>query len=266
MQKEEIVKTLQKFGMTEYESKAYVSLALLGPAKAAEISKQSSVPQSKIYVTLENLIAKQLVEVFEGRPKEFRAVAPQSVIKSLLENKKEEFVDLRQRAFAISSLLRPIEADEDAIEGVWVQKGEKYMEVLDRLAQMLGKARSYVYDVTRDFSYSSKYREALLDCKQRRVKLYIMAMRVDESNCQRAKWYFEHGIKLRVFEASVHPRIMVVDGKEVSIRLDHEPEKSRFGFHSIWSRDPSFVNMMDSYLKNLWERAREVNLRSLPPV
>jgi len=264
MQKEEIVQTLQKFGLTEYESKAYVNLVLLGAAKAADISKQSSVPQSKIYVTLESLMEKQLVEVFEGRPKEFRAVAPQSVIKSLMEGKKEEFVDLKQKAFAISSLLRPIEADEKVVEGVWVQKGEKYMEVLDRLAQMLRKAREYVYDVTRDFSYSSKYREAILQCKKKGVKLYIMAMRINEDNYQRARWYFDHGIKLRVFDASIHPRIMVIDGEEVSIRLDYDPEKSKFGFHSIWSRDPSFVNMMDSYMKNLWEDAREVNLRALP--
>ena len=264
MQKEEIVQTLQKFGLTEYESKAYVTLALLGPAKATDISKQAEVPQSKIYVTLESLMEKQLTEVFEGRPKQFRAVAPQSVIKDLLEGKKEEFVDLRQKAFAISSLLRPIEADEDVIEGVWVQKGEKYMEVLDRLAQMLRKAREYVYDVTRDFSYSSKYREAVLNCKKRGVKLFIMAMRIDDDNYQRAKWYLEHGIKLRVFDASIHPRIMVVDGEEVSIRLDYDPEKSRFGFHSIWSRDPSFVSMMDNYMKSLWGGAREVNSRSVP--
>jgi len=266
MQKEEIIQTLQKFGLTEYESKTYVTLALLGSAKASDISKQSVVPQSKIYVTLESLMEKQLVEIFDGRPKQFRAVAPQSVIRSLLEEKKEEFVDLKQKAFAISSLLRPIEADEEVIEGVWMQKGEKYMEVLDRLAQMLKKAKEYVYDVTRDFSYSSKYREAVLNCKKRKVKLFIMAMRIDESNYQRAKWYFDHGIKLRVFEASVHPRIMIVDGREVSIRLDYDPQKSKFGFQSIWSRDPSFVSMMDNYMKNMWEGAKEVNLRLLPPI
>jgi sugar-specific transcriptional regulator TrmB len=264
MQKEEIAQTLQKFGLTEYESKAYVSLVLLGPAKAADISKDSLVPQSKIYVTLESLMEKQLIEVFEGRPKQYRAVAPQSVIKDLIEEKKEEFVDLKQKAFAISALLRPIEADEEVVEGLWVQRGEKYMEVLDRLAQMLRKARDYVYDVTRDFSYSSKYREAVLNCKRRGVKLHIMAMRIGEDNYQRAKWYLEHGIKLKVFDASVHPRIMVVDGEEVSIRLDHDTEKNRFGFHSIWSRDPSFVSMMDNYLKSLWESAREVNSKSVP--
>lgn len=129
---------------------------------------------------------------------------------------------------------------------------------------MLRKAKEYVYDVTRDFSYSSKYREALLDCKERRVKLYIMAMNgMDKENFQRARWYFAHRIRLRIFDASIHPRIMVVDGKEVSIRLDYEPEKSKFGFHSIWSRDPSFVSMMDNYMKNLWERAREVNLKNI---
>ena len=254
MQKEEIIETLQKFGLTEYESKTYVTLSLLGPAKASEISKQAQVPQSKIYVTLESLMEKQLVEVSQERPKMFKAIAPSFVLKNLLEAKEEEFKSLKQKAFLITKLLRPIEADEEIVEGIWVQKVEKYMEILDRLVQMLRKARKYVYDLTKSLPYSSKYREALLDCKERGVSLRLMAMSLDDR--EKLKWYIKNGIKVKLVEAKAHPRIVMVDGKEVAMRLDAKKP----AFQSIWSQDPSFVSMIDSYLKNLWESGDWVKL------
>jgi sugar-specific transcriptional regulator TrmB len=257
MQKEEIIETLQKFGLTEYESKAYVTLSLLGPAKASEISKQADVPQSKIYVTLESLMEKQLVEVSQERPKLFKAITPSFVIKNLLEAKEEEFKSLKQKAFLVSRLLRPIEVDEEIVEGIWVQKVEKYMEILDRLVQMVKKAKKYVYDVTKSLPYSSSYREALLDCKEKGVSLHVMAMGLEDR--EKVKWYVKNGIKVKLLEAKNHPRILAVDGREVAIRIDN----GKPAFQSIWSSDPSFVSMMDNYLKNLWKNAREVNLREI---
>jgi len=257
MQKEEIIETLQKFGLTEYESKAYVTLSLLGQAKASEISKQANVPQSKIYVTLENLMEKQLVEVSQERPKLFKAITPSFVIKNLLEAKEEEFKSLKQKAFLVSRLLRPIEVDEEIVEGIWVQKVEKYMEILDRLVQMVKKAKKYVYDVTKSLPYSSSYREALLDCKEKGVSLHVMAMSLEDM--EKMKWYVKNGIKVKLLEARNHPRILAIDGKEVAIRIDN----GKPVFQSIWSSDPSFVSMMDNYLKNLWKMAREVNLREI---
>jgi sugar-specific transcriptional regulator TrmB len=260
MQKEEIINTLQKFGLTEYESKVYVTLSLLGPAKASEISKQSGVPQSKIYLTLESLTGKQFVEVSQERPKMFKAITPSFVIKNLLDAKEEEFKNLKQKAFLITRILRPIEVDEEMVEGVWVQKVERYIEILDRFVQMLKKAKNYVYDMTKILPYSSSYREALIECKKRGVNLHLMAMGLDD--LEKVKWYLRNGIKVKFFEAKVHPRILVVDGREVAIRLDNE----KFSFHSIWSQDPSFVCMVDNYLKSVWERARDVNLKNIPTI
>ena len=243
MEKVEVLNILQSLGLSDYESKVYFGLVLLGPAKASEISKQAEVPQSKIYVTPESLMEKQLVEVSQERPKIFKAIAPSFVVKNLLEAKEEEFKSLRQKAFLIARMLKPIEADEEIVEGIWVQKVEKYMEILDRLVQMIKKAKKYIYDLTKSLPYSSKYREALLDCKERGVSLRLMAMSLDDR--EKLKWYIKNGIRVKLLEARVHPRIVMVDGKEVAMRLD----ASKLAFQSIWSQDPCFVGMIDNYLK-----------------
>lgn len=172
---------------------------------------------------------------------------------------------LRERALSISTLLKPAIDDEDIIEGVWVQKGEKWIEVLNRLSEMFERCEKYAYDITRDFSYSARLRETIRGCIRRKVDLRVIGIgKIDDTNYSRAKWYYANKIPIRTFETSVHPRILVIDGKEVSIRLDHIPLKKRFTFHSIWTQDPSLVKVFDTYMKNLWQSSKTVDFRKIP--
>ena len=264
MEKKEILEVLQKFGLSEYESKAYASLALLGPTKATYLSRESTIPQSKIYEVLTNLTRKQLIEVLEGRPKEFKAIPPEIILKSLITEKEQEMKTLKEQALTISSLLKPEKPKEEIMTGVWIQKGEKFFEFFDKLSEMFDRAEKYVYAITRDFSYSHRLRDSIRGCIKRNVKLYIMGLKVDENNYYKAKWYTANGIPIKIFETKIHPRIAVIDGKEVSIRLDSEPDKRKFQFQSIWSEDPSLVAVFDYYMKNLWKIANSVDFKKIP--
>jgi sugar-specific transcriptional regulator TrmB len=263
MEKKEILQTLQSLGLNEYESKVYVTLSLLGPAKASEISKQSEVPRSKIYEVLESLIEKQMIEVSQEKPKMFRAIAPEVAIKTMLNAKEEEFSILKKKAKAIIKELKVLPGEEKLAEGIWEQESGKSIDVLNKLAEMIGRARKYVIDITRDFSTSQTLRDAIKACLKRNVKVRVICMGINEDNYYRAKWYFDQKIPIRVFEAKVHPRILVVDGREVAIRLDRNPLAKKFAFKSIWSSEPSFVSVIDSYMKNLWKMARPIKLNSL---
>jgi len=269
VEKKEIIEILKRFGLSEYQSKVYSALVFLGPSRVGDICKSSSVPQSRIYNVLEELVEKQLVEVFDGRPKEFRAISPEVVLKGLIEEREKELENLKGEASTIKKMLKPVVTEEDIIEGVWTQKGEKSKEVLNRLAEMLEECEDYAYDITRDFSYSTALRDAIKGCIRRGVKLMTISMSpINEENYYKAKWYNALGLPIRIFEAKIHPRILVVDGKEVSIRLDHSPLKKSFTFQSIWSEDPSLVKVFDIYMKNLWGMAKPVEFSkiSLPKV
>jgi hypothetical protein len=154
---------------------------------------------------------------------------------------------------------------DGVIEGIWTQKGEKSKEVLNRLSSMIDRSENYIYDITRDFSYSTRYREAIKSCVRRKVRVMTICIGgVNESNYFNAKWYEGCGLPVRVFEAKIHPRILVIDGKEVSIRLDNDPLKNRFTFQSMWSQEPSLVKVFDNYVKNIWNISKKVNLHKIP--
>jgi sugar-specific transcriptional regulator TrmB len=259
MVKEEILQTLQQLGLSKYESKAYSALVLFGPSSANDLSRAAEVPRSKIYDVLEGLIAKQIVEVLEERPKKFKAISPETLVKSIIENKEQQLKALKEKASTLPKQLHPLFKEEDVKEGIWEQRGEKAIEVLDRLAEMIRRAEKYVFDITRDFSFSHSLKEAIKASVKRKVNIRVLCMGINEENYYRAKWYYEQKIPIRVFEAKIHPRILVVDGKEVSIRLDANPLSRKFRFRSIWSADPSFVAVMDSYMKNLWQSAKPID-------
>lgn len=265
MEKREILEILGKFGMNEYESKVYSTMVLLGPTKAGNISKESKVPQSKIYEVLDQLIEKQLVEFLGGRPKEFRAIPPQFALRTLIQNKEGNISELKSLITELNRFLKPNSTYEEISEGIWVSKGRGFIEFFDKVSQMLGNAKKYAYALTRDFSYSPQLRDAVKNCKKRRVDLKIIGMgTINEANYYRAKWYDAHGIQLKILPLQVYPRILVVDGKEVLIRLDHDPLKKRFSFHSLWSEDPGLVKVMDEHMKNLWKMASPIDFRKIP--
>lgn len=265
MKRKEILETLMEFGLTEYESMAYATLSSIGPAKAARISKESGIPQSKIYEVLEKLMEKQLVEFLGGKPKEFRAVPAKVGLVNLLEREEGRIRRLYPKVEDVSKYLKPFVMKEEILEGVWTTKGKGLKDFVNRLCDMFERTKSYAYVISRDFTWSSNLAKIVKSCVKRGVTIRTIAIRgVDEKNYYRAKWYYSNGVKIKILKTSVHPRVIVTDGKEALIRLDRKPtKKTRFPFVSIYSTDRSLVKVFDTYMKNLWQIAEPVNFTQL---
>jgi sugar-specific transcriptional regulator TrmB len=62
------VSTLGELGFSPYEARVYYALLQRSPMNGHEISKQSGVPTSKVYETVERLRGKNAVMVYESDP------------------------------------------------------------------------------------------------------------------------------------------------------------------------------------------------------
>lgn len=85
----QLIRNLEKLGLTENEAKAYVGLVSLREATAREINELTNVPRAKIYEILKALAKKGYVEVRQGSPTYFRAVDPKHVVGKI----KDEFIN-----------------------------------------------------------------------------------------------------------------------------------------------------------------------------
>jgi len=264
MKVDDILTFLQGLGLSEYEAKTYMTLSTGGTMKAGQISKVSGVPQSKVYWVLEDLIEKQLVEVSEGKPKEYRAVPSDLGLKRLVEEKERDIDSVKSGLKEVSQYLKPMRGSETTT-GIWTVRGRNWVEFFNKASEMIGKSRKYVYGVTRDFSRSARLSQVIDSASKRGVKIRVLGIQeIDESNFFKAKWFAEHGAELRVIDTNLHPRIVIMDGKEVLLRLDHDRSKKEdFPFSSVWSEDPGLVKVFDTYVRNVWEGAKPVNLKDL---
>ncbi len=91
----EILEQLKELGLTEYDAKVYYILVSQGTLTAIDISRESGVPMSKIYVVLGRLENGGWISAIPERPKKYRAVDPgvtidqaSSLAISRLENSK----------------------------------------------------------------------------------------------------------------------------------------------------------------------------------
>lgn len=264
MKVEDILKFLQSLGLNENEAKAYATLSMTGPMKAGDVSKESGVPQSKVYWILEGLIEKQLVEVSDAKPKEYKAAAADLALRRLVEEKEKSITSVKSELKEISGYLKPAKAGE-TMSGIWTMRGRNWLEFFNKASEMVARSRKYVYGFTRDYSKSAKLAEVVESATKRGVKIRVIGLEgIAAENFFRAKWFVEHGAELKILETKIHPRIVVIDGKEVLLRLDHDHlKKDGFPFSSVWSQDPSLVSVFDTYAKNIWDSAKPVNLKEI---
>lgn len=86
-------KIVEYVGLSEYESKVYLSLVKLGTAGARKLSLNCDVPRTKVYGTLKKLIEYELVLEIPGVPKLFAASNPRDSFNTLLNITKEKSDD-----------------------------------------------------------------------------------------------------------------------------------------------------------------------------
>ena len=89
---------LQEFGLSKYETQAYITLLSSGLSTVRSLATKSEVPTGRIYDVLSSLVDKKLVIKQDSRPMKYLPVQPRNAMKVLLERKSEEIQILTEKA------------------------------------------------------------------------------------------------------------------------------------------------------------------------
>lgn len=89
-------KIVEYIGLSEYESKIYLSLIELGTSGARKLSINSDVPRTKVYGTVKNLLNYDLAYEIPGNPKKYVAKTPKESFQRVLNLEMERTEDFRQ--------------------------------------------------------------------------------------------------------------------------------------------------------------------------
>ncbi|HIH16858.1 MAG TPA: TrmB family transcriptional regulator [Candidatus Diapherotrites archaeon] len=119
MPRHELLDSLKRLGLNEYESKTYSALSRFGSATPAVLSKDAGIPRARIYDVLSSLEAKGFVVRRPSKPVEFKALRLETVYKNLALDKTErhhkDLQELKTIAFSLSSLLEGAKEERQGV-------------------------------------------------------------------------------------------------------------------------------------------------------
>lgn len=232
---------LKELGLTEYETRAYVSLVSSGTSTAGDLSEVSGVPHSRIYDVLSKLERRGWVESQSGRPARYRAKPPSEVLRLVKLRREEKF---KEASETIRQELEPLYKEGGEVEkpNVWVIHGNQ--EILGRMEQMFTRAEIRVLISLPYFPEEfSHFKDFIPLLETKNLDIRILTSEENEFTQElESHPDLEVGFREPLFGGGI-----IVDGKEVLLVL--ESGGRRVG---IWSDEAGLAKYAQEYFEYLW--------------
>ncbi|MCD6509682.1 MAG: TrmB family transcriptional regulator [Thermoprotei archaeon] len=227
--------TLLKFGLTPYESKAYLALLKVGEDTARGIVERTGIPDSHIYKVLEGLLKKGLVTISGSKPRTYAVVEPAYMLRVL----KEEVIQELEKGYR-ALLKQAAEKRRDGISVFLSRRG--FMMALRRSLELANEDIRLL--ITDEWVFKEIRQEVWTKAREgRKVKLLL-----------NAKLGFVEEIPNENFEvryAHVIPpmNMVIVNGKTVFVSMF-----SRAGDHFLGVEvvEKDLVENYKTYFEHLW--------------
>lgn len=257
------LETIQSYGLTEYEAKAYLALVELEEATAREVADVSRVPRTKIYGVIDELHKKSLVEVIPERPKRFLPISFDAYLSKFEKQFKDQLSRVKQDKERFKELLAPSEVPTLKGPGQFrVVKGRK--NVLNKTLEMLEGAEKSVWLLGSAFApLRINYFSPLMHDKVADGLIVHIQCPVLESNrvdIEEAMAYAE--VRHRASENS-GSSLLLIDGREVLVTHYIPDDTHLFKGEdvSMWTDDPAIVADMTELMAHVWTESEAAEKR-----
>lgn len=245
------LEALQKQGLSDYEIKSYLSLLQNGAQTAAEVSKYSSVPYSKVYEVLGRLEQKGWVESDMSRPSKYYPKPPDVALQSNRMQRENEY---RTYEEVITAELMPIYEKRGIKERpeVWIVKGE--FNIIGKVNEMIDNCRTEIMIALPEEqgTFTKGANEVFQKLFGKEVKISVLL-----SNASTGK-----RLRNALPRADVRVRDgmfgggLVSDAKQVMLLLGKSSEGSPH--MAIWADHPGVAMFAKSYFESLWSSSKPV--------
>jgi sugar-specific transcriptional regulator TrmB len=238
-------RSLQEFGLTDYEIRSYTSLLEIGPATANELSEASAVPYSKIYEVLGSLEKKGWIEMEHGRPSKYYPKPP-SVAMEIARSQREDALKTSE-SFVLEEL-QPIYEKKGVRErpDIWIVRGN--FNVLAKIRETIGHVQKEILAAVP--TIPEQVAEMLLplvkSIVERGVKVQLMTMKKPTTDAMiKLSKLCDVRTREQMFGGGI-----IADGREVILLLGQEGEEAVS--LAIWSDHIGLAKFAKNYFEYLW--------------
>jgi len=170
----EITVSLEEFGLSQYEARAYVTLITKGTISASDVAYYAELPRTKVYPVLLKLQQKKLAIISKSKPVMCTAIAPEDAFDEIVH----EQINKVDAMNTLVSKLKKISEDGKKAQGAeekrYFHLGANY--VPDRMRTMVDGAKSSIH-ITADswgLSILAECKEELLSVLRRDLDVRLI--------------------------------------------------------------------------------------------
>lgn len=162
---QKIFKTLNKFGLSKYESSIYLALIMQGSSTAEKVAKIAKIPRTSSYKTLMKLRDKGFVILAGGRPQIFKPVKPGEISTKMI-NEIKETVELLDSLYEIITI-------RGQPQQVYTLLGKEF--VIEKIGELIDKSERKIILSTPKFPELRNYIEKrLINALTRNIEIHLI--------------------------------------------------------------------------------------------
>ncbi|MGA2783854.1 MAG: helix-turn-helix domain-containing protein [Candidatus Bathyarchaeia archaeon] len=261
--------SLRRAGLTTYESEAYLALLSKREVTAEDVASMTSIPITRVYGTLEQLMQKGFARIVQSRPKRFHAVPPSEAKRSYLTQLRSGFErDLLSIEEILGSLQRQVEPIY--VESHLQVKAEELLEPLEDLRSMEKRTSEYIMNASNEilvstalFSWLPKIKPQLLKAIHRSVKVAILMQITNTQVEKHLRELAKAGAQIRDTRKPWHPvRGTLVDSKDLIFVIWAAEETERHWNPIVYTpnhtKNPGLIRIFRESFDLRWSNAKRV--------
>ena len=243
----DLVANLEEFGLSKYESMAYITLVSKGTLGASEIAYYSNLPRTKIYTTLKKLERKKLSAISSQKPMIATATPPDEAF--------GELITMQQgRLASMHNILNSLKKLRD--EGKKPYEEKKYLvlepnAVVQKIEELISSTKSNIDFILDSWGQNVVFQSkaSLSEAVKRGVKINILLGIQSFANDNDVT--FPTGVEVR--SDNVSGNIIIFDFKKI-IFID-----STNGKASLILTPDAFCNSYIKLFDEKWKKALRIN-------
>jgi sugar-specific transcriptional regulator TrmB len=247
---EELVSSLQNYGLTRLEAKVYVTLFALGEAEASDLARSLGMHFSQFYNVINSLEKKGFVEAHPGRPKRYRATDPKHIFRSRIVELEELEKFLTERFSVLRSQQLSIQKPS-----VWIISGTR--NVLYNMERLAREAKHDVEAVLHQGFLTRSLSGTLEEKNRNGIPTYVIVYPNEPSSSQIQQ--LNSIGRVRLFRTFPFASLLLVDCERAilcPVMPEAEPQREFYGvafeerlvpsflsesFYELWQRSDSFL-------------------------
>jgi sugar-specific transcriptional regulator TrmB len=256
-------------GFTTYESEAYLALLSKRMMTAEEISRTTSVPITRVYGTLEQLMQKGFAKIVQGRPRRYHAISPEQAKREYLTHLRQNF---ETELLTIDETLRHLQRQ---VEPIYVEshlqvKAEELLEPLADLRAMERRTIDYIERASGEilistalFAWLPRIKPQLRNAVKKGVEVRIL-MQLGDSQVKRYIGELARvGVQFRGSPDPWHPvRGTLVDNKDLVFLIWAAEEAERHWNPIVYTpnhtKNPGLIRIFRESFLFRWAGTRRV--------